>query len=127
MRDLNCSVLIGRLTKDAELKRNDSGSVRLDFSVAFNTTKKNGNEYVDESNFVNMAYFGKIAEAIAPRMTKGQQVAINGYLKQNVWEKDGQKHYELRLIPETVQIIGGKSSQKKDTEPGEPMEEGIPF
>lgn len=127
MQDLNRVVLIGRLAKDGELKQMSSGSSRLDFSVAFNTTKKNGNEYQDEGNFVNLSYWGKIAEVIAPRMKKGTQVAIEGHLKQDKWEKDGQKHYDLRLIPETVQIMSSKAA-KQDNEPGEQQfPEDMPF
>lgn len=126
MQDLNKVVLIGRLTKDAELKKMDSGSAKLDFSVAFNTTKKNGSEYVDESNFTNLTYWGKVAEAIAPMMKKGQQVAIEGHLKQDKWEKDGQKHFELKVIPELVQIVGGRK-KTEDGEAGTPFKENIPF
>lgn len=120
MEDLNKVVLIGRLTKDAELKKMDSGSARMDFSVAFTTTKKGAEGYQDESNFVNLSLWGKVAEAICPRMVKGQQVAIEGKLKQERWEREGQKHYELRIIPSSVQLIGGK----KDSAPSEQKEPG---
>lgn len=118
MQDLNKVMLIGRLTKDGELRTMDSGSSRLDFSVVFNTTKKDGNGYKDEGNFANLSYWGNVAKAITPMMKKGQQVAIEGHLKQEKWEKDGQKHYELRLIPETVQILGGRKAQDNNEEQG---------
>lgn len=130
MQDINKVMLIGRLTKDAELKVMNSGSAKLDFSVAFNTTKKDGSEYKDEGNFANLTYWGNVAKAIEPMMKKGQQIAIEGHLKQDRWEKDGQKHFELRLIPDVVQIIGGKPAQKTaaySEEPGTTFEEDIPF
>lgn len=130
MQDINKVVLVGRLTKDAELKTMNSGSAKLDFSVAFNTAKKDGTGYKDEGNFVNLTYWGNVAKAIEPMMKKGQQVVIEGHLKQDRWEKDGQKHFELRLIPDAVQIIGGKPAQKSDAdseEPGTTFREDIPF
>lgn len=111
MQDFNQVFLIGRLTKDAELK-DLNGLAKLDFSLAFNTSKKNGDKYVDESNFVNLSLWGKVATALKPYMTKGSQVLVSGELKQDRWEKDGQKFSALKVIANSVQLLGSRNSSE---------------
>lgn len=109
MNDLNKSVLIARLTKDAELKYMSSGSAKLDFSVAFTTSRKNGNEWVDDSNFINgLTLWGKTAENLNPYMKKGALIGIEGHLKMDSWEQEGQKKTALKLVVDNVQLLGGK-------------------
>lgn len=120
MQDFNQVTLIGRLTKDAELK-DLNGLTKLDFSLAFNTSKKNGDKYVDESNFVNLSLWGKVATALKPYMIKGSQVLVSGELKQDRWEKDGQKFSALKVIANSVQLLGSRnSSESKAAKQEEP-------
>lgn len=111
MQDFNQVTLIGRLTKDAELK-DLNGLTKLDFSLAFNTSKKNGDKYVDESNFINLSLWGKVATALEPYMKKGSQVLVSGELKQDRWEKDGQKFSALKVIANSVQLLGSRNSSE---------------
>lgn len=115
MQDLNSLSLIGRLTKDAEISYLNNGSAKMDFSVAFTTTKKEGSEWIEESNFLNLSLWGKQAEGLKPYMTKGKQIGIEGHLKQDRWEKDGQKFSALKVIVDNIQLIG--SSKKNELYP----------
>ena len=125
MQDFNQVTLIGRLTKDAELK-DLNGLTKLDFSLAFNTSKKNGDKYVDESNFINLSLWGKVATALKPYMTKGSQVLVSGELKQDRWEKDGQKFSALKVIANSVQLLGSRnSSENKAAKKEEPAPSSI--
>lgn len=129
MTDLNKVTLIGRIVRDAELKMLENGSAKLDFSVAFNTTKKVGADWVDESNFTDLTVWGKQAEAIQKFMTKGKQVAIEGHLKQERWEKDGQKLSKLKVVLDSIQLLGGSSSKtSEETIPDQTdFNEDMPF
>lgn len=118
MNDLNKSVLIARLTKDAELKYMSSGSAKLEFSVAFTTSKKNGNEWVDESNFVNgLTLWGKTAENLTPYMKKGALIGIEGHLKMDSWEQEGQRRTALKLVVDNVQLLGGRKEGGQQSAP----------
>lgn len=111
MKDSNHVHFIGRLVKDAELKNFD-GYSRLDFCVAFNTSKKDGDKWVDESNFINLSISGNKANSLSSYLVKGTQVSIEGHLKQSRWEKDGQKHSRIDVAVEEIQLLG--SSKKSD-------------
>lgn len=122
MQDFNQVNLIGRLTKDAELK-DVNGYQKLDFSIAFSTSKKEGDKYIDESNYLNLTLWGKVASAIHPYMTKGTQVLVTGELKQDRWEKDGQKLSALKVIVRNVQLLGSRNSNAAKTEEPSPSAE----
>lgn len=112
MKDLNHVTVIGRLTRDAEFKDG-----KCNFSVAFNTTKKDGDKWVDEVNYLNLMLFDNFATALQPRLTKGTQVAITGHLKQSRWEKDGQKMSALNVVVDKIQMVGGKKSESTESVP----------
>ena len=108
--DLNHVTLIGRLTTDApELTYFQSGAAKVVFSIAVNRRKKNGEQWVDEVSFFEIQLFGKSAENLKPYLTKGKQVAVDGELRQDRWEKDGQKHSKVYVVANNVQLLGGNS------------------
>ena len=91
---INHIVLVGgNLTRDAELKYASTGNARLTFSVAMNRSYKDPNGQMKEvAEFFDVVYWGKIAEAVAPRLKKGQKVAIEGRLSQRRYTgQDGQQ------------------------------------
>jgi len=112
MKDLNHVVLIGRLTRDAELKHLNTGTAICIFFIAVNRSVKRGDKWEDEASFFDVSLFGKQGEAVAQYLTKGQQVAVAGELKQDRWEKDGQKHSRVVIVADTVQLLGGKRDSK---------------
>lgn len=127
MTDLNKVCVLGRLTRDAELKRLDNGSAKLDFSICFNTSSKKGNEWIDEANFTDLTVWGKQAEAIAKFMTKGKQVAIEGHLKQERWEKDGQKQSKLKIVLENIQLLGSGGTNRSEQNSEFEDDNSMPF
>lgn len=107
--DLNCVILVGRLTRDAELTYLKSGTPLCSLSIAVNASRKENDQWVSEANFFDISYFGKAAEAVKQYLTKGKQIAVQGSLKQDVWEKDGQKHSKVRVIASNIELLGGRS------------------
>ncbi|GMO50574.1 MAG: single-stranded DNA-binding protein [Treponemataceae bacterium] len=107
MSDVNRVIVIGRLTRDAELKYTQAGFAISNFSVAVNRRRKNGEQWVDEANYFDVSLFGKQAETLKPYLVKGKQIAVEGELKQDRWEQDGQPRSKVVISASNVQLLGG--------------------
>ena len=109
MVDLNHVVLIGRLVKDAELKTIASGQAVCKFSIAVNRRRKNGDQWEDEANYFDIVVWGRQGETLHQYLQKGKMVAIDGELKQDRWEQDGQKRSKVEIVAAYLQLLGGNS------------------
>jgi single-strand DNA-binding protein len=107
MSDVNHVILIGRLTRDAELKYTQGGMPICRFAIAVNRKKKAGDGWVEEASFFDVVLWGKAGEALAQYLVKGKQIAISGELHQNRWEQDGQARSKVEIQAENVQLLGG--------------------
>ena len=107
--DINHVTIVGRLTRDAEISYLPSGAAVAKISIAVNRSRKNGDQWVDEVSYFDSAIFGKTAENLKPYLSKGKQVGLEGHLKQDRWEKDGQKFSKVSIIADNVQLLGGRS------------------
>lgn len=107
--DINHVIIVGRLTRDAEISYLPSGVAVAKISVAVNRSRKNGDQWVEEVSYFDSAIFGKTAENLKPYLSKGKQIGLEGHLKQDRWEKDGQKFSKVSIIADNVQLLGGKS------------------
>lgn len=110
MTDLNHVVLIGRLTRDADLKYTSGGYAISNFSIAVNRSKKNGDQWVEEASFFDINLYGKSAENLKQYLVKGKQVAIDGELRQDRWEQDGQSRSKVVVVANNIQLVGGNSN-----------------
>ena len=97
MTDINRVILVGRVVKDAELKFTPSSTPVTRFSVAVNRSRKNGDQWEEEVSYIDIVLWGRSAESISKFLVKGKQVAVEGELRQNRWEQDGQQRSKLRL------------------------------
>lgn len=114
MTDINRVVLVGRLVRDLGNDQRDfaytpNGQARANISIAVNRSRKQGEQWVDEANFFDVTIWGKTAENLKPYLTKGKQIAVEGYLKQDRWEKDGQKFSKVQIVASNIQLLGGRS------------------
>lgn len=107
MADLNHVILIGRLTRDAELKYTANGQAVCKFSVAVNRRRKNGDQWVDEANFFDVVLWGRAGETLNQYLVKGKQVAVEGELRQDRWEQDGQNRSKVEIMANNIQLLGG--------------------
>ena len=90
--DLNVIALVGRLTRESELRYSSGGMAICSFSLAVNRRKRTAdNKWEDEANFFNCTMFGKSAEGLNQYLEKGRQVSILGELRQSRWEQDGDR------------------------------------
>lgn len=107
--DLNHVTLIGRLTRDAELKYTSAGFAISTFSIAVNRRRKNGEQWIEEASFFEVNLYGKSAESLKPYLVKGKQVAVDGELRQDRWEQDGQPRSKVVIAANNVQLLGGNA------------------
>ena len=110
MTDLNHVTLIGRLTRDAELKYTQSGFAISNFSIAVNRRRKNGEQWVEEAHFFDITLYGKSAESLKQYLIKGKQIAVDGELRQDRWDQDGQQRSKVVIAANNVQLLGGGAS-----------------
>jgi single-strand DNA-binding protein len=107
MADLNHVVLIGRLTRDAELKYTASGQAVCKFSIAVNRRRKSGEQWVDEANFFDIVLWGRQGESLNQYLLKGKMVGVDGELRQDRWEQDGQNRSKVEIVANNLQLLGG--------------------
>jgi single-strand DNA-binding protein len=107
MVDLNRVVLIGRLTRDAELKYTANGQAVCKFSIAVNRRKKNGDQWVDEPSFFDITLWGRQGESINQYLVKGKLIGVDGELRQDRWEQDGQNRSKVEIVANNIQLLGG--------------------
>ena len=109
--DMNYVFEIGNLTRDEELKYTPGGMAVGSFSIAVNRRVKKGQDWVDEVNYFDVSIFGKQAEGLKKFLTKGKQVGIVGYVKQDRWtDLNGQKRSTVKIVANELQLLGGKDN-----------------
>ena len=108
MTDLNHVVLIGRLTHDVEIKYLPNGSPVANLSIAVNRNKKEGDQWVEQTSFFNVQLWGNSAENLKQYLVKGKMIAVDGELRQDRWEKDGQTQSKVYIYSRNIQLLGGK-------------------
>ena len=118
---MNKVILLGRLTKDVELRytKNTNNAV-ASFSIAVNRAfVKQGEER--GTDFFNVVAWNKLAESISKYVAKGQQIAVTGRLETRTWEDDqGIKHYVTEIIAEEVDFL----ERRKNKEPSDDILNG---
>lgn len=108
MASFNRVVLVGNLTRDPELRYIPSGTAVSEIGLAVNDRVKKNDQWVDETTFVDITLWGRTAEVANEYLSKGSSVLIEGRLKLDSWEKDGQKRSKLRVVGERMQMLGGR-------------------
>lgn len=138
MASFNKVILVGNVTRDIELRYIASGTAVAEIGLAVNDRVKRNDQWIEETTFVDVTLWGRTAEVANEYLAKGAPVLIEGRLKLDTWEKDGQKRSKLKVIGETMQMLGSKGGERRTGPPkdadqswGEPStsteEEQIPF
>lgn len=107
--DTNSVIVIGRLTRDAQLKYTIEGTAVTKFSLAIN--RYGGKDKQDEVSFVEFVLWGTRAESLDPFLKKGRQICVQGELRQNRWEQDGQNRSKIEIYVENIQLLGGDQTK----------------
>lgn len=112
--DINVCTLTGRLTKDA-IVREVSDRKYYSFTVAVSKTTKQGDEWVEQTSFIDVTY-GTKSNNVGQNLTKGRQVSIAGSLKQERWEKEGQKFSKVVVVVDRIVFISTTTTTEKTVE-----------
>jgi len=107
MADINVVILVGRLTRDAELKYTSGGQAVCKFSVAVNRRRKNGDQWEDEANYFDVVLWGRQGESLNQYLQKGKLVGVEGELRQDRWQQDGQNRSKVEIVANNIQLLGG--------------------
>ncbi len=122
MSNLNKVFLMGRLTRDPELRYTPQGTAVAEFGLAVNRVYNSGNERKEETLFIDVTVWQKRAETVTKYLKKGRPVFIEGRLSMDRWEgQDGQKRTRYRVIAEQFQFIDGGG--RRDDEEGGRLED----
>ena len=109
MASFNRVILMGNLTRDPELRYTPTGTAVTEIGLAINSRRKNANgEWIEETTFVDVTLWSRTAEVASEYLSKGSPVLIEGRLKLDTWESEGQKRSKLRVIGEQMQMLGAR-------------------
>lgn len=106
MSDLNSVNLIGRLTRDIEVRYTQNNIAHSIFSIAVNRNVKDGNGWKEETSFIGVEVWGNLAESIKRYSGKGKRIAVNGYIVQKSYQvKDGSNQNKTYVVANSVSLI----------------------
>ena len=109
MSSFNKVIIMGRLTRDVELKSVNNGTSLTQIGIAVNERRKTRDgTWQDDVHFLEVTFWGKQAEILSQYMEKGQPLLIEGRIKQDRWESDGQKHSRLKIHGEQFSFVGAR-------------------
>lgn len=118
--NLNKVFILGRVTKDPEIRALPSGAKVASFSMATNRFYTANGEKKQETEFHNVSIFGKLADIAERYVQKGALLLIEGRIKTDSWEKDGVKRYSTKIIGESIQL--GPRPQGQEERPYQPSQ-----
>ena len=115
MASFNKVILMGNLTRDPELRTLPNSQTQVcDFSLAANRRWKDaGGTDREEVLFIDCAAFGRTGQTIGESLTKGRPIHIEGHLKFEQWEKDGERRSKIRVVVEQFRFVDAKPGSSK--------------
>jgi single-strand DNA-binding protein len=118
--DINRVTLVGRLTRDPELRHLPSGQPVLQLGLAVNGRQRDdGGNWVDKPNFFDVKVFGNQAETLNQHLSKGRRVGIDGRLDWSSWEaQDGTKRSKVEVVAFQVQFLDSRGDGESRSEGG---------
>ena len=126
--EINQVVLYGRLGKDPELRSTPGGDGVCSFALAHTSWRKEGNEWKDETSWIDCTLFGDTAKRFCERAKKGHRVIVTGSLKQRTWkDKDDNRQERISIIARGVQYLEKKPKGESVETPVETPRNEVPF
>ncbi len=132
MASYNKVILLGNLTRDPELRYTAGGTAVATFGLAVNRKYRQGEEWKEETLFIDVVAFGKQAENIEKSLKKGRAVLVDGILRYRKWEdKQGQQRSKHEVSADVVQFLpqgqGRPAADDGHASGEQPEHEDIPF
>jgi len=113
--NINRVVLVGRLTRDPQLRALASGASVCGLRIACNSSRKDADgEFVERPNFFDVSVFGAAAESVSHYMRRGSRVAVDGRLEWREWETAEQERRQaVSVVADTVQFLDGPGERSQ--------------
>lgn len=110
MQDISTATVVGRLTRDAELRALPNGTSVVSMRIAWSQSRRDANgEWEEYPGFIDVSYFGRQAEGIHRFLSKGRQVAVSGRLQYREWGESNNRRSVIDIVAERVQLIGERT------------------
>lgn len=106
---MNCIQLVGRLTRDPELKKSNSGKAYIRFSLAVDRPFTS-----DQTDFINCVVFGKTAEVMNKYVRKGHRIGLTGRLQTNKYEHNGEKRISFDVMVDNIEFLENKNNSSNN-------------
>lgn len=117
----NVFILVGRLTRDVELRYTNSNSAVANITIAVNNSK-------DDTSFVTVTTFGQVADNVSKYCKKGDLIGVQGIIKNHNWtDKEGNNRYEYSFIAQKTTFLSTNSEKIKEETKQETSEKSNPF
>ena len=109
-RGINKVILVGNLGRDPETRYLPSGDPVTSFSIATSEgwRDKQTGQTQERTEWHNIVCFKRLAEIASEYLRKGSKVYVEGQLRTQSWDKDGQKHYRTEIVAREMQMLDGK-------------------
>ena len=117
---MNKVILIGRLTKDPDLRYTPNGVAVCNFTVACDKRDKDGNK---DADFIDCVVWNKSAENLAQYMSKGRQIAVEGRVDVSSYEKDGQRRWKTKIVCNNIEFLGSGNGNGGNNAPTAPQQQ----
>lgn len=121
---INKVVISGNLTRDPELRTTPGGTDVLSLGVAVNDRAKNQQtgQWEDRPSFVDCVMFGNRAQSLAPYLSKGSKVAIEGKLRWSQWQaQDGSKRSKVEIVVDEIEFMSSRDQAPQQQAPAPAM------
>lgn len=128
---VNKAILVGRLGVDPELRTTGSGTTVVNIRMATSDRRKEGDQWVDHTEWHNVTVWGRTAENVAKFCSKGKEIYVEGKIQTRKYtDKQGVDRYSTEIVADNIRFLGGKNdnAQSKSFGSSQPVnDEHIPF
>ncbi len=114
MNDLNSILIEGNLTQDPDLKYTTKGTALCTMNIAVNRYYKSGEETKQETAFLDVECWGRIAETNNQHLSKGRGIRVVGRLKQDRWEQDGYSRSKVIIVAEHIEFKPARQQSEQE-------------
>ena len=111
---INRVVLVGRLTRDPELRKTQSGTSVCSFTMAVG--RRVSTQGQPDADFINCVAFGKTAELVGEYLRKGRLAGVQGRIQTDVYEANGEKRYTTSVHVEKIEFLESKGNSEPSFE-----------
>ena len=119
MKGINKATIVGTLGADPETRYTPSGTAITSIRIATSESwkDKQTGEQQERTEWHSVTFFGRLAEIAGEYLKKGRQVYVEGKLRTDEYEKDGQKRYSTKIIADEMQMLGGRDDGAQSEKP----------